>query len=234
MKKGLLFFTALLAAQSLIATTPPGYDAEADLKAQAWLFKLQERDLAESLATLQAARKGPVSAGAQAKAQACLVQVVNCMAAVHPDALSYPGSEVAFSYPVVILPRLTENGFPGWQDLGATLIALGWMKAPAASTSGTISSSSSTTTPATPTSSPAKTPATPNPVAKTLATPGLTFEEAIALISALNPMLPDGTYDEPALNAHLATVSAHDLALAANLMGHYRLEQARLRAAVRL
>lgn len=236
----LLLFPALVAVQPLLATDPPGYDAEADLKAQAWLDKLQEEDLAQSLTTLQAARKGPVPAGAQAKAQACLVQVVGSMAAVHPDALSYPGSQVAFSYHAVIQPRLAENGFPGWRDLGTTLVALGWMKAPeasASSSSGTSSSSSSSTapvtTPTTLSSRPARTPATPNPVAKTLATPGLTFEEAIALISALNPMLPDGTYDEPALSAHLATVSAHDLALAATLMGHYRLEQARLRAAAR-
>jgi len=233
MNPRLLLFPALVAVQPLLATNPPGYDAEADLKAQAWLDKLQEEDLAQSLVTLQAARKGPVSAGAQAKAQECLVQVVGCMAAVHPDALSYPGSQVAFSYHAVIQPRLAENGFPGWQDLGATLIALGWMKAPeasASSSSGASSSSSGTTIPATPSSSPAKTPATP--VAKTLATEGLTFEEAIALITALNPMLPDGTYDVPVLNAHIATVSSHDLALAANLMGHYRLEQARRKAAI--
>lgn len=233
----LLLFPALVVVQPLLATNPPGYDAEADLKAQAWLDKLKEEDLAQSLATLQAARKGPVPAGAQTKAQACLVQVVGSMAAVHPDALSYPGSQVAFSYFAVIQPRLAENGFPGWQDLGATLIALGWMKAPEASarsSSSTSSSSSSTTTPATPatlSSSPAKAPATPAPGAKTLATEGLTFEEALALITALNPMLPDGTYDVPALNALLATVWSHDIPLAASLMGHYRLEQDRLKAA---
>lgn len=234
MNPRLLLFPALVAVQPLLATNPPGYDAEADLKAQAWLDKLQEEDLAQSLATLQAARKGPVPAGAQTKARECLVQVVGSMAAVHPDALSYPGSQVAFSYHAVIQPRLAENGFPGWQDLGATLIALGWMKAPvasASSSSGTTSSSSGATV--TVSSSPAKAPATPAPAAKTLATEGLTFEEATALITALNPMLPDGTYDVPALNAHLATVASHDLALAATLMGHYRLEQARLKAASR-
>ncbi|WP_306599605.1 hypothetical protein [Geothrix sp. 21YS21S-2] len=232
----LLLVPALLVVQPLLATNPPGYDVEADLRAQAWLDKLQEEALAQGLATLQAARKGPVPVGAQARAQECLVQVVGSMAAVHPDALSYPGSQVAFSYHAVIQPRLAENGFPGWQDLGATLVALGWMKAPQASvrsSSSTGSSSSSTTTlPATPSASPAKAPATPAPAARTLATEGLTFQEATALIAALNPMLPDGTYDVPALNARLATVASHDLALAANLMGHYRLEQARLKAAI--
>ena len=234
----LLLFSALVAVQPLLATDPPGYNPEANLKAQAWLDNLKEGDLAQSLVTLQAARKGPVPAGAQAKAQECLVQVVGSMAAVHPNALSYPGSMVAFSYYAIIQPMLAENGLPGWQDLGATLIALGWMKAPEASASSSSSSSSSssttttTATPATLSSSPAKAPATPAPGAKTLATEGLTFEEALALITALNPMLPEGTYDLPALNALLATVCSHDIPLAANLMGHYRLEQARLKAAI--
>ncbi len=241
----LLLLPALVVVQPLLAIDPPGYDAEAGSKAQAWLFSLKEADLARSLTALQAARKGPVPV--DLTSQECLAQVVASMAALHPDALSYPGSEAAFAYHAIIQPMLAENGFPAWQDLGATLIALGWMKAPEATTCTSSSSSSSSSTsspvaarsdtPALP-SSPAKAPATPGPAPKTLApktlaSEGLTFVEALALIAALNPMLPDGTYDAPALSAHLATVAAHDIPLAATLMGHYRLEQDRLKAAVK-
>ncbi|MDR3672872.1 MAG: hypothetical protein P4L36_18650 [Holophaga sp.] len=221
MKKILIPVLMAMAMQAAFAAPPNG--SAADTRAQAWLSSLKDDDLVSSLKALEMARKGQVDLGG---AKHLLDTLVTSMADVDPEALSYPGSMAALSVYGVILPILAEHGYHGFGELKQAMAELGTIesKAPMAPPSSLV---------VPPAHSPVV-PLTPSGMTKTLESEGLTFQEAQAIIQAKNPRLPDGTYDEPVLSSYLGTIAAHDFGLAATLMSHYRDEQARLRAALKL
>jgi len=236
-----IHITLLLTLALLPAFAVPPGGADANARAQAWLDSLKEDELVAHLKTLALARQGPVDAeGAMDYLNTLLTSVDD----VHPNALAYPGSMVALSLHGVILPSLRAFGYGNCQELKQALAERGMVEPkaslpPPASpvpppTPGPDAPPSAEPAAAIPAAPPAAAPAAPSGTAstRTLAAEDLTFHEALTLIHALNPRLPDGTYDEPALSSCLMIVGRHHPGLAASLTGHYRAEQGRLRAAL--
>lgn len=225
-------FFALLAAIAVQAAQAGGltYDPGADARAQTWLNEVSEVRLASSLATLRASKGGAVEPGALLEAETYLRTVLTSIKSVHPNALSQPGSMVCFNVHAVIVPALRESGFQGTGDLEAALG--GESKTGDGSPSPATPSSPSTFESKAPVRTPESSPASAGAV-KTLESKGLTYEEAKACIKELNPMLPDGTYDEPVLSSYLSIIAYEQPGLAASLMNYYRAEQKGLEAAIR-
>jgi hypothetical protein len=222
---------ALIAAMAVQVAQAGGltYDPGADARAQTWLNEVSEKQLASSLATLKASKGHAVEPGALLEAETYLRTMLTSIQSVHPDALSHPGSMVCFNVYGVIIPALRESGFQGTGDLEAALGVESKTRA-GSPTPETPSSSPSLESKA-PVPAPGPHPASAGAL-ETLESKDLTSEEAKARIKGLNPMLPDGTYDEPVLSSYLGVIAFNNPGLAATLMDYYRSEQKALQTAI--